>query len=202
MRPITIVGGGLAGLALGAALARAKVAVTLCEAGILPRPRVCGEFISGLKTDTVSRLGLGLHLRDAAENRTTGWHAGGRLRWAATLPEPAPGLSRPLLETRLLKDFISSDGDLRLNTRISPTPAGDTEPVGRIWAAGRRADASSPWLGLKIHCRNLRVGQDLEVHLGRGGYAGAARIERRPHQHLRAFSRSPGTARSARRPAA
>ncbi len=177
MRPITIIGGGLAGLALGAALARAKVAVTLCEAGILPRPRVCGEFISGLKLDTIGRLGLAPHLRGAAENRTTGWHAGGRLRWAATLPDPAPGLSRPLLETRLLEDFIAAGGDLRLNTRIPTSPTHDDKPPGRIWTAGRRANAASPWLGLKIHCRNLSVGQDLEVHLGRGGYAGAARIE-------------------------
>ena len=177
MRPITLIGGGLAGLALGAALARERVAVTLCEAGLLPRPRVCGEFISGLKPATISRLGLAPHLRGAADNRTTGWHAGGRLRWSAALPEIAPGLSRPLLEERLLHDFVSAGGELRLNTRVSP-PSGASEDLpGRIWAAGRRPDAASPWLGLKIHCRNLRVGHDLEVHLGRGGYAGAARIE-------------------------
>src|ERR1700690_1583706 len=104
-QPITIVGGGLAGLALGAALARKGVAVSLLEAGLLPRPRVCGEFISGLKSDTLARLGLAPHLRDATPNRTTGWHAGGRLRWSAELPEPALGLSRPVLEARLIQDF-------------------------------------------------------------------------------------------------
>jgi 2-polyprenyl-6-methoxyphenol hydroxylase-like FAD-dependent oxidoreductase len=176
-QPITIVGGGLAGLALGAALARAGVAVSIREAGLLPRPRVCGEFISGLKPDTVTRLGLAPHLCDAALNRTTGWHAGGRLRWSATLPEPAPGLSRPVLEARLIQDFISAGGDLRLNTREPNPPADAEDAPGKIWTAGRRADATSPWLGLKIHCRNLRVGHDLEVHLGRGGYVGAARIE-------------------------
>ena len=177
MRPITIIGGGLAGLALGAALAREKAGVTICEAGILPRPRVCGEFISGLKPDTIARLGLAPHLRDAAYNRTTGWYAGGRLRWNATLPEPAPGLSRPLIEARLIHDFQSVGGELRLNSRIPAPPTGNLESPGCVWAAGRRANAASHWLGLKIHCRNLQVGHDLEVHLGRGGYAGAARIE-------------------------
>jgi len=170
---ITIIGGGLAGLALGAALARAGVSVTLCEAGRLPRPRVCGEFISGLKPATSARLGLAPHLQGAAMNRSTGWHAGGRLRWAAELPEPAPGLSRMTLEARLLNDFVSAGGQLRLNTRMADA---DDAP-GCVWAAGRRPDAASPWLGLKIHCRNLPVGHDLELHLGRGGYVGAARIE-------------------------
>ncbi len=171
--PISIVGGGLAGLALGAALARAGVAVTLCEAGRLPRPRVCGEFISGLKPATLARLGLAPHLRGAAMNRSTGWHAGGRLRWAAELPEAAPGLSRMTLEARLLEDFVVAGGELRLNFRAPDS--GDVP--GQVWAAGRRADASSPWLGLKIHCRNLALDHDLELHLGRGGYVGAARIE-------------------------
>lgn len=168
-----IIGGGLAGLALGATLARTGVEVTLCEAGQLPRPRVCGEFISGLKPVTIERLNLKSHLSGAAMNRTTGWHAGGRLRWSAALPEPAPGLSRITLETRLLDDFLTAGGKLQLNTRV---PENDHSP-GQVWAAGRRADVASPWLGLKIHCRSLALGHDLELHLGKGGYVGAARIE-------------------------
>jgi menaquinone-9 beta-reductase len=172
---ITIIGGGLAGLSLGAALARAGAPVKLFEAGRLPRPRVCGEFISGLRPEVVARLGLAPHLRDARENRTTGWHAGGRLCWEATLPEPAPGLSRPALEERLLRDFTTAGGELFSNTRFANSAAPDAP--GLVWAAGRRPNSASPWLGLKIHCRNLRLGHDLELHLGRSGYAGAARIE-------------------------
>ncbi|HTB62179.1 MAG TPA: FAD-dependent monooxygenase [Opitutales bacterium] len=174
---ITIIGGGLAGLALGAALAREGAAVTLLEAGRLPRPRVCGEFISGLKSATIARLGLAPHLRDATVNHTTGWYTRGRLRWSAKLPEPALGLSRPVLEERLLHDFTTAGGELRQNTRAPVPPKNEENMPGQIWAAGRRPDAASPWLGLKIHCRNLPAEHDLEVHLGRGGYVGVARIE-------------------------
>jgi flavin-dependent dehydrogenase len=170
-RPVTIVGGGLAGLALGAALARGGAAVTVCEAGRLPRHRVCGEFLAGLRPAVIAKLGLAPRLRDAAVNRVTGWHAGGRLRFEAKLPEPAYGISRLALEKRLLKELAAAGGELKENTRVQE------DAPGHVWTAGRRAAAASPWLGLKIHCRNLAVQQDLEVHLGRGGYVGTARIE-------------------------
>ncbi len=176
MRPLTIIGGGLGGLALGAALSREGVPVEICEAGRLPRHRVCGEFIAGLRPDVIARLGLAPHLRDAAVHRHTGWHLGGKLRFSAPLPEPALGLSRRLLEERLLTAFRAAGGQLRENTRV-PFAETDAEPAGRVWAAGRRPEASSPWLGLKIHCRHFTLGQDLEIHLGRGGYAGATRVE-------------------------
>ena len=47
LKPITIVGGGLAGLTLGIGLRQRGVPVKILEAGSYPRQRVCGEFISG-----------------------------------------------------------------------------------------------------------------------------------------------------------
>ena len=53
-RPLTIVGGGLAGLTLGIALRQRGVPVTIWEAGHYPRHRVCGEFICGRGRETLS----------------------------------------------------------------------------------------------------------------------------------------------------
>src|ERR1044072_7840589 len=58
-----IIGGGLAGLLLGAALHRAVVPTAVYEAGDYPRHRVCGEFITGLDASTIDRLGLADVLR-------------------------------------------------------------------------------------------------------------------------------------------
>src|SRR5689334_21323710 len=57
-KPVTIVGGGLAGLNLGLALRRKNIPVTVLEAGDYPRHRVCGAFISGRGQATLDRMGL------------------------------------------------------------------------------------------------------------------------------------------------
>ena len=57
LKPITIVGGGLAGLTLGIGLRQQGIPVTVWEAGHYPRHRVCGEFISGRGQDVLARLG-------------------------------------------------------------------------------------------------------------------------------------------------
>ena len=58
LKPISIVGGGLAGLTLGIGLRQRRIPVTVWEAGGYPRHRVCGEFISGRGQAVLSRLGL------------------------------------------------------------------------------------------------------------------------------------------------
>ena len=58
MKPITIVGGGLAGLTLGIGLRQRGVPAALWEAGHYPRHRVCGEFICGRGQETLARLDL------------------------------------------------------------------------------------------------------------------------------------------------
>jgi len=65
LKPITIVGGGVAGLALGIGLRQRGVPVTLWEAKRYPRHRVCGEFISGRGQRTLVRLGLMEKMRNA-----------------------------------------------------------------------------------------------------------------------------------------
>ncbi|MDB6127793.1 MAG: putative electron transfer oxidoreductase [Verrucomicrobia bacterium] len=172
VRPIEIIGGGLAGLSLGLALRRAGVPVTIFEAGDYPRHRVCGEFITGLSAFTVSKLGLADILGDALRHREVAWFHREQSVRVQRLPEPALGLSRYLLDERLSRAFQGLGGDLRTKTRITDEHA----RPGRVFATGRRRGRPT-WLGLKIHAFNLPLTRDLELHLGDEAYVGLSRVE-------------------------
>jgi hypothetical protein len=193
---LEIIGGGLAGLALGLALRRADVSVTLHEAGVYPRHRVCGEFIAGLAPATIARLGLAPFLDGARLHRTVAWHTRDRLLRTQTLPSPALGLSRHTLDARLAAAFAAAGGDLRTASRLTPL---HPQP-GRVFAAGRRPGKTA-WLGLKIHARRLPLARDLELHLGGGAYVGLCGIENDGVNLCGLFRQRPGLAPAAAPPA-
>lgn len=166
VRPIEIVGGGLAGLSLGLALRRRGVGVTVREAGEYPRPRVCGEFITGLSAATITRLGLDGILADALPHRDVVWFQRSRAMLRHVLPATAWAISRLELDARLADEFGRAGGELVTRTRA------DTEPrPGRVNASGRRR-SGQPWVGLKRHVRGLALAGGLELHLGRHAYVG------------------------------
>ncbi len=171
MKPLTIAGGGLAGLALGIALRGRSVPVRLLEAAAFPRHRVCGEFISGIQTGDLVALGIEDLLAPAARSRETAWFDGARPMFQATLPEAAYGLSRYYLDTALAGRFTAAGGELQTGTRFNGE-AGE----GTVLATGR-SPRPSPWLGLKAHFYDLSLGADLEIHLGDAAYVGLTRIE-------------------------
>jgi flavin-dependent dehydrogenase len=171
--PIEIIGGGLAGLALGLALRRAGVPVTLHEAGNYPRHRVCGEFITGLDLSTIARLGLAPILADALQHREVAWHLGDGKPRIQKLPAPALGLSRYQLDARLAEEFTRLGGELHCHSRARVS----ADAPGRIFATGRRREVQSPWIGLKFHVRDLALTRDLEMHLGEESYVGLSRVE-------------------------
>lgn len=166
-RPITIAGGGLAGLSLGIALRKRGVPVTLHEAGSYPRHRVCGEFLSGVTEETLDRLGIAGDLEDAVPLKSSCWRNDSRQ--LGEIGVSGKGISRRLLDDRLQKRFTAMGGTLVAGSRIQPKE-------GIIWAAGRMRQ-SSPWIGLKCHVQGMELTHDLEMHVGTSGYAGVARIE-------------------------
>lgn len=170
-REIIITGGGLAGLSLASALRLRQIPVTVLEAGVYPRHRVCGEFISGVSEATLEALGIARLFDDARRQRTLGWFEGGRIIHRDQLKRPALGISRYLLDQRL-RDHVASLGAI-VRTGVKGTR---DAAEGRVWTAGRRP-SQGPWIGLKAHVRGIHPADDLEMHAGTNGYAGLAGVE-------------------------
>lgn len=174
--PITIVGGGLAGLTLGIGLRQREVPVTIREAGHYPRHRVCGEFISGDGQRSLARLGLLAGLRAAgaqAVNQVAFFSGPSRLA-GGSLPETAWSVSRHFLDAWLAREFVRLGGDLRTGTRWT-----GEFTAGIVRAGGRRATpVTDGWrlFGLKIHARGVTLEAGLEMHFIPAGYVGICRL--------------------------
>src|SRR3954470_23394307 len=107
MKPITIVGGGLAGLTLGIGLRQRGVPVSVWEAGHYPRHRVCGEFISGSGLGVLDRLGLrpGFESAGAFPAVSATFISGSNRSPVRPLPVPALCLSRYTMDALLADEF-------------------------------------------------------------------------------------------------
>ena len=176
-QPITIVGGGLAGLTLGIGLRERGVPVAVFEAGTYPRHRVCGEFISGRGLALLQQGELNEVLAQAGGRvaRTVQFFLGNRSFPIRPLPRPALCLSRYSLDALLADKFRQLGGDLRCGTRRADT----AHSQGVVRASGRRVQAEqggSRWFGLKAHTRNVALQADLEMHFSANSYVGLCRL--------------------------
>ena len=176
-KPITIVGGGLAGLTLGIGLRQCGVPVTVWEAGHYPRHRVCGEFISGRGLDVLARLGV-RQLFDGAGGvtaKTAAFFASSAASRPRKLPAPALCLSRFVMDELLAREFCRLGGELREDERWCETIFQE----GEVRATGRRVrpvENAWRWFGLKAHARDVTLAADLEMHVAPNGYVGLCRL--------------------------
>ena len=173
---ITIVGGGLAGLALAIGLRQRGVPVTVREAGNYPRHRVCGEFISGDGLGSLDRLGLLEGLRGSGARGATraAFYSESSQVAEGPLPKAALCVSRFVMDERLACEFQRLGGDLRTGARWT----GNYGP-GIVRAGGRRTEpAADGWrlFGLKAHARGVALEADLEMHFTPSGYVGLCRV--------------------------
>ncbi|HZO83786.1 MAG TPA: hypothetical protein VFC26_01150 [Verrucomicrobiae bacterium] len=168
MKPIAIVGGGLAGLRLGIGLRECGVPVTIYEAGHYPRHRVCGEFVSGAGQGTLARLAI-----TAERAHTAAFFAGPERCWRFELPRPALCVSRYTLDKSLADIFCAAGGKLICDTRV------ELNGEGIVHATGRRlhpVEKGWRWFGLKAHMTGVGLEADLEMHLVPNGYIGICRL--------------------------
>lgn len=177
-KPITIIGGGLAGLTLGIALRKRGIPVAIFEAGNYPRHRVCGEFISGRGQETLARLGLReLIERSGATNaKTAAFFSVTQSAQPRPLPSSAICLSRFTLDHALAVQFRRLGGELLEGQRRSDVDFSE----GAVRATGRRAQTvenGARWFGLKIHARDVSLTAGLEMHVSPRGYVGLCHVD-------------------------
>src|SRR5436190_7884523 len=147
-QPITIIGGGLAGLTLGIGLRQRGIPVTIWEAGRYPRHKACGEFVSGQGQEVLRRMGLLMELREAGMcEASTAMFLTGKVQGPRrTLHPPALCLSRFTMDALLARYFQACGGDLREQQRWQ----GELSD-GMVRASGRRAQPTQNgrlWFGL------------------------------------------------------
>jgi 2-polyprenyl-6-methoxyphenol hydroxylase-like FAD-dependent oxidoreductase len=183
-KPITIIGGGLAGLTLGIGLRQREIPVTIQEAGSYPRHRVCGEFISGGGQTVLERLGLLEHLQKAGAiyARTVMFICDTAQSPVRQLAAPALCLSRYKMDALLAERFQQLGGELCVQSRWT-----SDNGQGIVSASGRRLQPSEKnahtrvrWFGVKAHVANttpVNLEADLEMHLSADGYVGISRID-------------------------
>lgn len=176
-RPITIVGGGLAGLTLGIGLRQREIPVAVWEVGAYPRHRVCGEFISGNGPAVLRRLGLRklFDKAGAIEADTATFISGLNRSPVRKLPDAALCLSRYSMDALLVEEFQKLGGNLLSGKRWEKN--GPEE--GLVRASGREphpVEKGWRWFGLKIHATNVDLTADLEMHVSANNYVGVNRI--------------------------
>lgn len=182
-RPITIIGGGLSGLALGCYLRRHHIDVTIIEQGKYPRHKVCGEFICGVENKTLKELGIVDLFEQAEVVETIQWHIANKKILDNKLPHHGTGVSRYLLDNLLQKRFRNLGGIVQ-NERVDKSIYLKNQPEGIVWACGKekhgKGNDTLRWLGMKLHVTGLDI-QGLEMHTGctssKGGYIGLSPIE-------------------------
>lgn len=199
MRDLIIIGAGLAGSSLAAALARRGWDVLLVERKKLPRHKVCGEFLSPEALSSLRALGLyqrvaRLGPRPIRGARLVSCH-GFSLR--LPLPGEAWGISRYVLDSALLAAAREAGAEVCTGVSVSHiVPDGQCfrVAVGGAWhhsraviaAWGRQTVPSlrvhqpppplRAWVGVKRHYEGAGSGE-VELYFVRDGYVGLAPVE-------------------------
>jgi len=190
---LTIVGGGLAGLALAILEARKGQQVLLCEQKKYPAHKVCGEYISYESAAIINHLGVPLadwQLPDIQRLQLTVPTYALELK----LPLGGFGVSRYQLESSLLALARAAGVEVWELCKVKEVQGAaggfvvqtDRETVQSNWVAGawgrrsvlhRQAPQAHNYVGVKWHLEGELASDLIALHNFSGGYAGMSRIE-------------------------
>jgi len=197
---VIIIGAGPAGCVAATVLARAAFNVILIEQSRFPRDKVCGECLSALGIDVISRCDL----RDVIQQHhpipleRSCLYAADGTRVEVRLPRPMWGLSREVMDTALLSTAKVAGVHIRQPSRAEKIIPGSPPRVlvrdlqsneiqefaaGLVLLAdgkgsvGQRRQATGD-LGVKCHLTGVDAPADaIELFGMNGHYAGLAPIE-------------------------
>ena len=186
MSGTVIVGGGPAGAAAAIALARAGLSPLLIERDATPREAVCGEFLGPDAAAALRRLGLDLPALGAVSLTRLRLGAG-RREASLDLPFPAWALPRRVLDGALRDRAVEAGARLHHATVREAAPGWSLrlddgtriEATRLLLATGKHALRGHPRLparpasvGLKLHLRDVAIGDEVVLLPFAGGYAG------------------------------
>jgi flavin-dependent dehydrogenase len=202
---VAVIGGGVAGSAAAALLARHELRVVLFDKGRFPRQKVCGEFLSPDGAEVLRRVGVWpqIHLHNPPTIRSLALTVGeGEVR--RKLPVPGWGVSRWLLDDALWQHAQGAgvttydraavthvEGDLQRGFSLTVRQAGGpstsvqarmilcaTGRQGQPWVQRRALDVgiTRRFVGIKAHFRGVPLDGRVELHTIRHGYCGLAEV--------------------------
>lgn len=204
---VAIIGAGPAGSTLATLLAKAGVSCTVMDRDILPRDKVCGEFLSYDALPILEWVGAAAAIDAAGATRIGRCRIFGTSRtYEFEFPHEARGISRMqldslLLETAANEGAVRMDGWTALHVErreerhivIIEARTGETRQIrakviAGAWGRWGRFDkqlgrhfvsnTSHRHFGFKRHYRGITADSDaVDLYAFRGGYLGVSAIE-------------------------
>lgn len=205
---VAIIGAGPAGSTLATLLAKSGLSCAIVDRDLLPRDKVCGEFLSYDALPILESIGAASMIDSTGARRITRCRIFGSSRtYEFEFPDEARGISRKQLDALLLEN-AAAHGAVRMDgwtalrveqTRDQPALVVEARSgelreirpkvVAGAWGRwgrfdkqlGRRfvSNTSHRHFGFKRHYRGTTADSDsVDLYAFRGGYLGVSAIEK------------------------